>query len=134
LWVCSNINAATPVFAEVTAYPFKQPERVFFNPYNKQEMWVSSFGNGMKIGVLLPTGIPAFTDATTNDVYPNPSKGIIHLVNQLATEATIYDILGKQAGKFLLEKGENELNISFLTPGIYFLSWENKKTKIIIER
>jgi photosystem II stability/assembly factor-like uncharacterized protein len=134
LWVCSNINAATPVFAEVTAYPFKQPERVFFNPYNKQEMWVSSFGNGMKMGALLPTGIPAFTATTADDVYPNPSKGVIHLVNQSATEVTIYDVLGKQAGKIPLGKGENELNISFLTPGIYFLNWENKKTKIIIER
>jgi photosystem II stability/assembly factor-like uncharacterized protein len=134
LWMCSNINAVTPIFTEVPAYPFKQPERVFFNPYDKQEMWVSSFGNGMKVGSLLPNGIPVFTDATAGDVYPNPSAGVIHLHNQSASEVKVYNILGKLAAKLPLEKGENELTVSFLTPGIYFLNWENKKTKIIIEQ
>jgi photosystem II stability/assembly factor-like uncharacterized protein len=132
LWVCSNINAVTPVFTAITAYPFQQPERVFFNPYNKQEMWVSSFGNGMKMGSLLPTGIPTFTPNTISEVYPNPSAGIIHLYNQSASEIMIYSVLGKLAAELPLEKGENELNISFLTPGIYFLNWDNKKTKIMI--
>jgi hypothetical protein len=134
LWVCSNINATTPAFTTVTAYPFQQPERVFFNPYNKQEMWVSSFGNGIKMGSLLPTGIPAFDANMMAEVYPNPSAGIIHLSNQSASEIMIYNVLGKLAAKLSLEKGENELNISFLTPGVYFLNWENKKTKIMISR
>jgi photosystem II stability/assembly factor-like uncharacterized protein len=134
LWMCSNVNAATPVFTGVTAYPFQQPERVFFNPYNKQEMWVSSFGNGMKMGSLLPTGIVKFGKADAVNVYPNPSSGLIHLVNHTAQEVIIYNVLGKLVAKLPLEKGENELNISFLKTGIYFFNWENKQTKIIIEQ
>ena len=49
LWMSSNINAVTPTFSIVSSYPFQQPERVFFNPYNTSELWVSSFGNGMKM-------------------------------------------------------------------------------------
>src|SRR5262245_37561260 len=52
LWYTSNLNAATPTFTAVTSYPFRQPERVFFNPYNPNEIWVTSFGNGLRVGNL----------------------------------------------------------------------------------
>ncbi len=50
LWASVNANAATPTFTQVTSYPFRQPERVFFNPNKAGEVWVTSFGNGIKIG------------------------------------------------------------------------------------
>jgi hypothetical protein len=46
----ANMNTAIPTWSLVTAYPFRQPERVYFNPFNQTEMWVSSFGNGMRVG------------------------------------------------------------------------------------
>jgi hypothetical protein len=30
-------------------YPFRQPYRVFFNPYDDRETWVTSFGGGMRV-------------------------------------------------------------------------------------
>jgi photosystem II stability/assembly factor-like uncharacterized protein len=50
LWYSDNINDASPTFTQITSYPFRQPERVFFNPYNQSEVWVTSFGNGIRIG------------------------------------------------------------------------------------
>ncbi len=50
LWYSSNINTPAPAFTAVTSYPFRQPERVFFNPYNPSEVWVTSFGNGLRVG------------------------------------------------------------------------------------
>jgi hypothetical protein len=50
LWYSSNINSAAPVFSAVTSYPFRQPERVFYNPFNPGEIWVTSFGNGIRVG------------------------------------------------------------------------------------
>lgn len=69
LWMSSNIRDVTPIFTPVNSYPFRQPERVFFNPYNDNEMWVTSFGNGMKKGYLDPCKLPlgttsVFVDAT----------------------------------------------------------------------
>lgn len=50
LWHCANINAGQPAFTQVASYPFRHPERVFFNPFNRREMWVTSFGNGIRVG------------------------------------------------------------------------------------
>ena len=48
LWTTSDITAATPTFSLVTSYGFRQPERVFWNPYDGS-VWVTSFGNGITI-------------------------------------------------------------------------------------
>jgi hypothetical protein len=50
LWHTRNLRAAAPTFAPVATYPFRQPERVFFNPHSSGDVWVTSFGNGMRVG------------------------------------------------------------------------------------
>ncbi len=47
LWVFDDITVLSPTATQVNAYDFRQPERVFFNPYIPSEMWVSSFGHGL---------------------------------------------------------------------------------------
>lgn len=54
LWYSANVRAASPVFTRVANYPFGHPERVFFNPYNPNEVWVTSFGHGMRVGLVAP--------------------------------------------------------------------------------
>ena len=69
LWLSNNMNAATPSWSLVTSYPFRQPERVFFNPYNIDEVWVSSFGNGLKMGIqfgTLPVKLISFSATLKN--------------------------------------------------------------------
>ncbi|MFI5134227.1 MAG: T9SS type A sorting domain-containing protein, partial [Chitinophagales bacterium] len=69
LWYSDNVNDVTPAFTQITLYPFRQPERVFFNPYNANEVWVVSFGNGIRIGneagCVVPTVSIAANGATT---------------------------------------------------------------------
>ena len=50
LWHTRNAHAAAPTFTQVANYPFGAPERVFFNPYHPREVWVASFGNGLRVG------------------------------------------------------------------------------------
>ena len=50
LWCSGNRRAASPSFAQLAGYPFRFPTRVFFNPYDTNEIWVTSFGNGMRLG------------------------------------------------------------------------------------
>lgn len=50
LWHTTNLSAANPTFTRVANYPFRQPERVFFNPHNTAEVWVTSFGGGVYFG------------------------------------------------------------------------------------
>jgi len=73
LWYTSNLTSAAPVFSAVPSYPFRQPERVFFNPYKPNEIWVTSFGNGIRIG----TGtLPAAPAAPTLASPANDSTGV----------------------------------------------------------
>jgi hypothetical protein len=50
LWWTGNARADNPTFTRVNSFPFRQPERVFFNPYDPAEVWVSTFGNGLYVG------------------------------------------------------------------------------------
>ncbi|MBC7383391.1 MAG: T9SS type A sorting domain-containing protein [Bacteroidia bacterium] len=100
LWVSSNMNAVTPTWTLVTSYPFRQPERVYFNPNNKNEMWVSSFGNGMKMGLLnTSTGVLKFDAAFDGiNIYPNPFTNQINITNPLnlqISKINMFDINGK---------------------------------------
>src|SRR6185503_9680423 len=52
LWTSANVNNTTPTFSQVTSFSFRQPERVYFNPYNANEIWVTTFGNGMRVGTV----------------------------------------------------------------------------------
>lgn len=64
LWRSADIRAVTPAWTLVDNYPFRQPERVFFNPYNPAEIWVSSFGSGLKMGlqsISLPIRLLSFS-------------------------------------------------------------------------
>lgn len=56
LWISTNRQAATPRFEPVAGYPFRFPSRVFFNPHDANEVWVTSFGNGMRLGRRVDPG------------------------------------------------------------------------------
>jgi hypothetical protein len=69
LWYSSNAQATTPTFTQVASYTFRHPMRVFFNPYNVKEVWITSFGNGMKHGIdnaitILPVELVNFNGNT----------------------------------------------------------------------
>lgn len=55
LWYTENLNAANPTFTQVAGYHFMQPMRVVYNPYDSNEVWVTSFGGGMSVGHATPT-------------------------------------------------------------------------------
>lgn len=50
LWYTSNLRATNPTFTQVAGYEFMQPMRVFYNPFNSNEVWVTSFGGGLRVG------------------------------------------------------------------------------------
>ena len=57
LWHTANLGATTPSFSQLTAYPFRHPDRIFFNPFKSGEIWVTSFGNGLRVGTTAPAGV-----------------------------------------------------------------------------
>ncbi len=98
LWVSNNIHAATPSWSLVESYPFRQPERVFFNPYKPSEMWVTSFGNGLKVAQISTATQEIADFSPTLRVWPNPlSEGVlqIELPDDSDGQISISDALGK---------------------------------------
>lgn len=82
LWISNNINDNNPLFTLVESYPFRQPERVYFNPYKNTEMWVTSFGNGTRMTnlELAVTGQKSNQlGINTISVYPNPTNENLYI-------------------------------------------------------
>jgi hypothetical protein len=103
-----------------------------FNGHNYFAKW--SGGN-------FPDGINEKESDVQVNVYPNPASEQLIIENgQLKIKSVeVYDVVGKkvigiesQTSNF---KSQTEINVSGLTPGIYFLSLNNsiKKTKFIIQ-
>lgn len=71
----------------------------------------------------------------TLSVYPNPSSDLIKIINSLDKATySIYSISGAIIQSGEVENGENTLNVSGLSPGIYFIVLSNGlNAKIIIQ-
>jgi hypothetical protein len=87
LLFCGNIRSASPTINPVLNYPFGQPQRVFFNPYNPAEVWVTSFGNGLRVG-------SAVSAPGILSVMSLPQSGIAQISLQAGSPGADYAILG----------------------------------------
>ena len=126
LWMSNNMNSVTPTWTLVDSYPFRQPERVFFNPYNQSEMWVTSFGNGMKVGTSNALGLNEVTfGKTTISIYPNPFNETIHFSNSnLGTQIIRINVYDTNGRLLISEPNENNsIHTSSLTSGMYVLEF-----------
>lgn len=134
LWQSSDINATVPSFSQVEDYSFRQPERVFFNPFNTSEMWVTSFGNGLKVADLTVTQISELDDEELFRVYPNPSEGWVNLTTIEPGIVNVYTLQGQLLGSYAVQAGSNRLDLTNFPNGIYFLKLRNVSQKIILNR
>ncbi len=132
LWISSNMDAASPNWKLVDAYPFRQPERVYFNPYDPDEVWISSFGNGMKMGTTKITEVSNEKDASLKsfEIMPNPAHGStdvrIHSERECTAQLHVFDSHGKRiiTDQVKLHEGFQkwEINLNGLKPGVYVVS------------
>jgi len=104
LWHTTTLDRTSPDFSVDAAYPFRQPERVFYNPYTPGEVWVTSFGGGLMVGspVTAAGGIPvpvAPAGISLAQNYPNPfnpETTIRYTVSRaMRVSLTLYDALGR---------------------------------------
>lgn len=115
---------------QITSYPFRQPERVFFNPYNQNEMWVTSFGNGLKV-CDITTGIMEFHDPAPV-VYPNPASDHFSVEGASGEQLEILDVTGKVVRSVTLVQGSNLINTQSLPAGSYFIRKGNGRASRIV--
>ncbi len=124
-----NLTDENPTFTRLDEYHFANPQRVFFNPYDENEIWVTSFGNGIKKGRV--------EDNSTSNTHiierqvmvsPNPSDQHFNIEwpSQYSIQSyTVLSIDGK-----IIEQGpcpNTTLSIRLDDQGIYFLRLENEQ-------
>ncbi|MFN0035439.1 MAG: T9SS type A sorting domain-containing protein, partial [Saprospiraceae bacterium] len=115
LWVSSNMGAAVPDWNLVESYPFRQPERVFFNPHKPSEMWVTSFGNGLKVAQISTATHEIADFSPTLRVWPNPLAGEVLKIELLNANSnfdgsiTVSDALGRIVWQGQAKPGEQML-------------------------
>lgn len=144
LWFSSNIRSGNPSYTFVSSYPFAHPVRVFYNPYDANQIWVSSFGNGIRMG---NTSVGVETSGRHDgfpervDIYPNPSKGLVSFRitggRSVVSKVEIFDLEGRKV-KSLEVLSANSLDLSKLANGIYFIRFSvgpsSYRKKIIIKK
>ncbi|MBS1903833.1 MAG: T9SS type A sorting domain-containing protein [Bacteroidetes bacterium] len=108
LWYCGNRHDIGYNLVQVSSYPFRQPMRVFYNPYDTTEIWVSSFGNGMRVGRTAPKVnppekvvlvSPANTATNVSTVVPlswQAASGATSYTVEIATDATMNNVVQTQ--------------------------------------
>jgi hypothetical protein len=131
LWISNNMNTVVPTWELVNSYPFRQPERVFFNPFNQNEMWITSFGNGLKTGFLYPSGVDEITKENMMiRIYPNPANNKIAIETNYNSDQGTLSVTNIHGQEILTQKIEGfktEVQISNLTSGVYLVKIYSKK-------
>jgi len=120
LWYSHNINSPTPSFTEVQSYKFRQPERIFYNPYNVNEVWVTSFGNGIKRGYtsapVISLGLTVFIEGFWNGVTQVQDTVRVYLRNGTSPYVRV-----DSASAILNASGYATVNFANAVSGNYYL-------------
>jgi hypothetical protein len=103
--------------------------RVYYNPYRFSEIWVTSFGNGIKVGDNSgPHGISSPNVSFQRiEIFPNPCEDILTINNEDYIPGNfytyyIYDLSGTEVGKGMLNRITTlNLNAIGIKQGCYFL-------------
>lgn len=135
LWYTENLNMTSNAdFNLLEDYPFQHPTRLFFNPYDENEVWLTSFGHGMSKGSVIPTSIlnPSEEERSLIDVYPNPTNGMVNIETEMDSyHIVISNILGEQ---LIYVMNERTINIENLPKGIYLVSMYQDQKIIGVEK
>lgn len=67
------------------------------------------------------------------DVFPNPTKGIFHINSKTKEDVFIYNSSGQFLRKETVKTGDNIIDISAFSNGVYFIQKGNEKHKLIKE-
>ena len=117
LWYSNNIDSSNPTFSPVTAYPFRHPMRIFFNPWKTSEMWVSSFGYAMAVADLSCSILTPVISQQSNTLISTTASSYQWLLNgNPITGATAQTYIATQTGNYSVEVGSgNGCNATSIT-------------------
>ncbi len=91
------------------------------------------FQDTVTVHVTNTAGLNKFANNLQVKVYPNPATNVVHIETKGITEITLCDLLGNK----ILTTNENEIDVSNINNGVYFIEVKTKGSisiqKIIIQ-
>ncbi|MBS1513960.1 MAG: hypothetical protein JSS63_02940 [Bacteroidetes bacterium] len=125
LYYAVNTNTS-PSFTKQNQYPFRTPTGVFFNPYNSNEVWITSLGNGMRVGYTnyalpLTVTINAFLEGSFDGV--NQSSDTLTLY--IRSSSAPYTIIDSSKA-IVSNLGVSNFSFTNTPAGSYYLSVKNR--------
>jgi photosystem II stability/assembly factor-like uncharacterized protein len=137
LHYATGTNSFSFIPSTLSNYKFKNPFRVFFNPYNVNEVWVTSFGYGLQVGTTSITTAISEEHITEDAfaLYPNPANSVLNIVLRenkfAANKIIIYDLTEKEIKSFEMKSNMTtlQIDVSTLPKGMFFLTLQSDKMK-----
>ena len=121
--------------AALPYYSTGQAVKYYIRAQNSNAMRLSPERAEYEFYIYDPNAAISEEELSSYNVYPNPSKGIIHITSPSSTALTC--MLYSLSGQRILEKHSSSnstiINISELKAGMYILKINNQITKIIKE-
>lgn len=119
LWRTDNLTAVAPTFTPVADYPFRHPVRMFHHPSDTDELWVTSFGNGLRVkrlGAFAQIGGRGRRELNLGFEGAMPTPGWVDVVMTLAeperVEFGVFDVSGRRVRTLIdgwLGRGEHRM-------------------------
>ncbi len=87
--------------------------------------------NATEVALNTTLANTSFTNDLGFKIYPNPSNGIVNISTSVTSDIIISDISGKTVFSKNQLFGENEINLSNLQSGIYFVKAKSETTETV---
>lgn len=82
-----------------------------------------------------PNGINDVADAVAFTAYPNPARNVINVTTPDASGTLhLHDMIGNEVGTYVVSQTSSRIDISGLTPGVYFVSLDGKHTQRFVKQ
>lgn len=142
LFYCNNLHSAAPTFERLNSFPFPRPKRVFFNPWNLDEVWVTTMGGANWKGIsntvsVSPDKLQDVDLLRNMHIFPTRLKsgGTVHLhwnhAETMDLQWQLADVYGGvKAGGTADFRNGTDCSICLpdgLPAGVYFLSIGDKR-------
>jgi len=122
LWYTLNGSSDAPTWARDQNFPFRQPERVYFNPFDHAEIWVTTAGNGLRVGRTAPaTSVASEQNETTIEisVAPQPAAASCTVIVRDPSISVATVVLRNTVGTEVLRAQQLTVDLTSLANGVY---------------
>jgi hypothetical protein len=86
----------------------------------------------IKISKVTPTSVKEIANSAIK-VYPNPNNGVFTVASPVASNMEVINVLGSVVYSAKVNVGNNNVNLTGLTPGTYFVKVNNQVSRVIVK-